>query len=331
MSVRIPFDSLAVIGMGDAWSEGFAEEIARMLAPSRDLRVVPPQRVRAYAPRETPAEEIGRDVHARCVAVCRVAATEAAVDLDIEVIDVLAERVAAEESFLTMIGEILALQERAARWLANVVCGSERQLARPPVMSAGSYVAVLRARGSDPREAIALLRAHDDGSVLVARELARAVAHAREVEDADVAAARKAIERALRLDPRDAGTHVLAAVIRGRFDHDLLAAATHYARAVALDPASPEARAGYGLLLASRGDGDAAERELRAACDLAAPLDRARLARGYGLAFAGRILEAKAHFASMPELRPEPERDDWTYAAVHGRAAYAEAVAGIGP
>ena len=123
MNVRIPFDSVAVIGSGDAPSDRFAEELAVRMAPARGVRVVPPQRIRAYDRRTLSAEEIGRGVHARCVAVCRVAATETALDVGIEVIDVLAERVVAEATFLVVLAELVALQKTVARWLARFLTG----------------------------------------------------------------------------------------------------------------------------------------------------------------------------------------------------------------
>ena len=124
MNARIPFDSVAVIGAGDAPSERFAEELAQRLAPVRGVRVVPPQRVRAYDRSAVTAEEIGRDVHARCVALCRVAEGESSLDVGIELIDVLAERVVAETNYLVVAAEFAALQRRAARWLVSFLVSS---------------------------------------------------------------------------------------------------------------------------------------------------------------------------------------------------------------
>jgi len=123
MNVRIPFDSVAVIGAGDAPSDRFAEELAVRMAPARGVRVVPPQRVRAYDTRTLSAEEIGRGVHARCVAICRVAASETSADVGIEVIDVFAERVVAEATFLVVLAELVELQKSVARWLARFLTG----------------------------------------------------------------------------------------------------------------------------------------------------------------------------------------------------------------
>ncbi len=295
-------DSVAVIGSGDVWSDAFAEDIVRMIAPLRGVRVVPSQRVRAYAAHPFAAEEIGREVNARCVAVCRVAATKTNVDLGIEVVDVLAERVAAAETFLTLVDEIFDLQERAARWLARLLCGSGARIARPGHgVRAETYAAVLRARQCEPGDAIARLRASDDGSPFMARELVRAVVDAPDdaIDARTVANARVAIARALEALPRCADTQSLAGAMCARFDGDLLAAVRHFEAARKLDPTSSAMHAGYGLVLAALGRFDVAERELRTANDLGAPLDRARLALGYGLLLAGQAAEAFAHFDTI--------------------------------
>lgn len=119
MSARIPFDSVAVIGAGDASSDRFAEQLAQRIAPVRGVRVVPPQRVQAYDRNVLTVEEIGRDVHARCVALCRVAERDTSVDVGIELIDVLSERLVAETNFLVVVPELVALPQRAARWLVS--------------------------------------------------------------------------------------------------------------------------------------------------------------------------------------------------------------------
>jgi TolB-like protein len=302
MDARIPMDSIAVIGSGDVWSNTFAEEIARMISPVRGVRVVPWQRVRAYARRVFSAEEIGREVNARCVAVCRVAATKTSVDLSIEIVDVLAERLAAEERFLTLVDEIFDLQERAARWLARFLCGGGARVAKPAQgVSAATYVAVLRAGECGPGQAIALLLAADDGSPLVARELARTVVDAPDdlIDGPAVAAARRAIVRAIKGWPRCAATRAIAAAMCVRFDHDWSAAEAHFDAARRLDPSSADAHAGYGLLLALLGRFEGAETELRTANALGAPFHRARLALGYGLLLAGQTAEAVTHFETV--------------------------------
>lgn len=299
----IPFDSVAVIGCGDAWSDAFAEAITHLIAPLRGVRVVPSRRVRTHPSSILGAEEIGRDVHARCVGVCHVRAEKDALDLRIEVIDVLTERVAAQESFLTHATEILALQERAARWLATFLCGAGARLARRRSgATPAGYAAVLRARGLPAREAVELLRRSDDGSPLLSRELARVVAAAPcgTLDAPLVDAARQAIAHALGARP-SARTHLVAGAVRARFDRHWPGALREYDSAIRLDPASPDAYAGRGLLLAALGDVDRAEESLRMASDLAAPFDPARLALGQGLALAGRAAEAAAHFARVAE------------------------------
>jgi hypothetical protein len=234
VNVRIPFDSVAVIGCGDSWSEAFAEAIARMMTPSRCVRIVPPQRVREYSGGEMVPEEIGREVNARCVAVCRVTASESTIDVSLEAIDVLAERVAAHESFLTSAAEIFVAQERSAAWLAHVLCGDCARIShRHETATPRAYVAVLRAREATSRDALAILREHDDGSPFLMRELARVIVETPDdlLDALTIDQARRAIAATLRVDLRCAEAHSIAAAIKARFDGDWTAADAHLATA----------------------------------------------------------------------------------------------------
>lgn len=84
------------------------------------LRVIPPERAAAMEEElDASPEEIGRALHVTCVGVCSLRSTAAGIDLHIELIDALAERLLAEERFLAGSSEVPALEKQVTRWIAD--------------------------------------------------------------------------------------------------------------------------------------------------------------------------------------------------------------------
>jgi TolB-like protein len=110
--------SLAVLG------GAFAAGVACRLETLPALRVIPPDRTKTIDLGEIPPEEIGRALHVACVAVCSLAESQSGIDLRIELIDTLSERLLGEETFLARAAERARLEQQAARWIA-------RQLGHP--------------------------------------------------------------------------------------------------------------------------------------------------------------------------------------------------------
>jgi len=115
---RIPLDSLAVLG------GSFAAAVARRLASLPGLRVIPPERAQAMDVGDASPEEIGRALHVTCVGVCSLLECATGLNLHVELIDTLAERLVAEERFLAGSNESAALENQAARWIAQELLGS---------------------------------------------------------------------------------------------------------------------------------------------------------------------------------------------------------------
>lgn len=114
---RIPLDSLVLLG------GAFAANVARRLASLPGLRVIPPERVQAMEADDASPEEIGRTLHVTCVGVCSMLRCASGLDLQVELIDTLAERVIAEERFLAAAHEVAALEKQAARWITHELLG----------------------------------------------------------------------------------------------------------------------------------------------------------------------------------------------------------------
>ena len=116
-SRRIPLDSLVLLG------GAFAANVARRLSSLPALRVIPPERSEAMEQDDASPEEIGRALHVTCVGICSLQQCAPGLDLRIELIDTLAERLVAEERFLAGANEIDALEKQAARWIAQELLG----------------------------------------------------------------------------------------------------------------------------------------------------------------------------------------------------------------
>jgi TolB-like protein len=114
---RIPLDSLALLG------GAFADGVARRLASLPGLRVIPPERTQAMEDGDASPEEMGRALHVTCVGVCSLKEGEAGLDLRVELIDTLAERLVAEERFLAAVSETAVLERQAARWIMQELLG----------------------------------------------------------------------------------------------------------------------------------------------------------------------------------------------------------------
>jgi len=114
---RIPLDSLVLLG------GAFAASVARRLGTLPGLRVIPPERAEAFDVGDVSPEEIGRALHVTCVGVCSLLKCAAGLNLRVELIDTLAERLVAEEQFLAGLNEAGALEVQAARWIAQELLG----------------------------------------------------------------------------------------------------------------------------------------------------------------------------------------------------------------
>jgi TolB-like protein len=124
---RIPLDSLVLLGGGVgqalSLSHTFAASVARRLASLPGLRVIPPERSESIDVSDTSPEEIGRSLHVTCVGVCSLLECATGLNLRVELIDALSERLVAEEHFLAGSNELAVLEKQAARWIAQELLG----------------------------------------------------------------------------------------------------------------------------------------------------------------------------------------------------------------
>src|SRR5471032_1540069 len=170
-TVRLPFDSLAVVtraGSGpfsDVVADAIGDDVAEML---RELRLRVPRAcfVRPYGASDMTAEEIGRDLNVRVVALCSVSTSATSTDVTMELIDVLREELIAQDRFLVSRRELIALERGIVRLVA-AYCHADGTSARhPETESEVAYAKLIDARvrraAGHVTEALAILREAGD-------------------------------------------------------------------------------------------------------------------------------------------------------------------------
>jgi len=273
----IPLDSLAVVPAASAeaasavWSEELAQVIAKHLALSRELRVVPPALVGAWAASgEYTPEEIARHFNARCVIRCAVNVVRDHLDVNVEIIDALAESVMCDSTYLVSAGEARYMQNEIVRWLAR---------------SCFAGIPSPAFNGFDPESYTRTMKAkilRREGRIAEAMALALGLPVLAEIA---VDAPSVFLDAVPSIEGAD---DLTAARILCRFHRDWATANEAFARAILRGNADPSAHAHYGLFLAAMRRFDDAERELRAANELcdAVMAQRALIERGF--AYCGR-------------------------------------------
>lgn len=303
--VRLPFDSLAVVARHDgsamaaAMAEAVGEDLASALARSSRLRVPGAEFVRPYAASELSAEEIGRALNVRAVALCTISTMAAAVDAAVELIDVVREELVVRETFLVSGRELLALQRAMIRAIAPH-CDGAAATAWPDGDEA-CYARIVQARAArrEGRFEKALTLLGEAAPLETAAAIVEGRFRTRFAEAREILACGDGGVRALQWQAKLA-----------RLDGHWRAAEQALRDALELDAASPSTHALLGdVLLATRRREEAA-RHHGVAADLM-PLDaRAQIAAVYRDYFGPAPREAVSRFAALPEA------NDWLVRAL---------------
>lgn len=244
MSLKLPLDSVVVLPheigavRSDVWSVLAAERIAALLAASTRLRTIPADRVRPLRDHDEVApEEIGRQLSVNAAAVCAVRVHASCLDLELELIDVLAEAVIGRQTFLSSVADASRMHVQAARAIAGWM--DQEALPFEPPGADDGLIAEIRVAASEERfdAAIALCRALDVRAVdpELRLEIARAIvdAPAGIITPPDIAIAKRALRG---IDSPD--SHELAARIAIRFERRWKRAITRFKAACAASDAS---------------------------------------------------------------------------------------------
>lgn len=269
MNLRLLLDSLAVvphrsgIALNDAWSELASEAVGERLAQIKALRVIPNVGVRAALDADAwSPEEIGRFLHVTGAVICAATAVPPSIDLQVELIDVLAEATVGRQNFLSSAASASRLPFEASRTVLRWLLRDEPVRGDDDDFDDIADVAELRAcaLSAQYEQAIALCRTlrGRPATALMRREIARVIVDAPSavLRREDVASAKRAVAGMATAEGEG-----LAARVACRFDLHWGRVARQFATACAKTQ-SPDVQASYVLLLIAMHRFDDAQRRL---------------------------------------------------------------------
>lgn len=277
-----PIHSLAVLPLQnmsgdpaqDYFADGITEELITDLAAIRSLRIISRTSSMLYKGARKPVREIGRELGTDAIIEGAVVRSGGRVRITAQLIDATTDRHMWAASYEEDIRDVLSVQDRVAREIADTVrtqlTPQERQrLRRSQPVNPKAYEAVLKGRyyayklsedalrkgeayfrdaiGLDPRYA-------PPYAGLAYVWLARA-GWTDSPEDA-IPKAKRAAETALGLDPTLAEAHADLGLIHFWYDWDWPSAEREFRRALALNPGNALAHEAYGQTLAWMGRAD---------------------------------------------------------------------------
>ncbi|MFQ5524701.1 MAG: protein kinase [Thermoanaerobaculia bacterium] len=258
----------------DYFSNGLTVALITNLARIRELKVTSPTSSMIYNGTEERAERIGRELGARYLVTGSVLEADGDVDIRVQLIDSVEDRVLWAQDYLRALTDVLVLQRDVARDVAEeieVQLGAESEALLGPArqVDGEAYKLYLRGRSLWQRRDPQSLEQSVDyfqQAIEIAPSLAEAHAG---LADAyvimgypgyDLLApgrayplARKAAREALRLDPELAEPHATLGLINQNFEWNWEEAETEFQRAIELNPSYATAYQWYKQTLRMRG------------------------------------------------------------------------------
>ncbi|MCH8203462.1 MAG: hypothetical protein IH996_10210 [Proteobacteria bacterium] len=315
----LPFVNLSNDPEQEYFSDGISEELLNVLAKVKGLRVTSRTSAFAFKGKDTPIPDIAAALGVQYVLEGSVRRDAGQVRITAQLIDVETDSHLWSETYDREFSNIFVVQDEIA---AKVVEQLKVTLlgAAPTVQTADpeAYALVLQARylgrqrTPDALEkSIALL----EQALAIDPDYAAAWAGLADgyinqayrglrPYDEGFRLAREAANQALALDPAYAPAYDSLANIAMLYDHNMVSAARHYERALAIEPANADIVSGAARLAAYIGrlDQAVALAEYAAARDPMNPLANARLGLIY--IYAGRLDEAIASWRTTLTLSP---------------------------
>jgi eukaryotic-like serine/threonine-protein kinase len=345
-------DSLAVLPFANAGgdpdseylSDGITESIINSLSQLPSLRVMARTTVFRYKGKEIDSQKIGHDLNVRALVTGRVQQRGDTLIIQAELVDVEKGAQLWGGQFNRKVADVIGMQEEVSKEISEKLrpklTGEDKQrLAKRYTDNAEAYQLYLKGL-------YYLYKANEAGSRKATEYFEQAIA-----KDADYALAyaglaiiyayqsplppeeampkaRAAASKALELDDHLAEAHVAMGVVNLWYDWDWVAAAKHFERALALNPAYPLAHFEQANYLAALGRSNEAVAETKRTLELdpVSPLFNSGMA--FQLYLARRFDESMEQDRKTLELYPNHIESQvglgYTYAA---KGMYREALA----
>jgi serine/threonine-protein kinase len=324
-------DSLAVLPFANAsadpeseyLSDGITETLINKLSRLPDVRVISRASVFRYKGKDADPATIARELGVRAIVTGRVTQRGDGLSMAVELVDARDKRQLWGERYDRKLADVLTVQEEIAKQISDILrvrlTGEEQaRLAKNATANPEAYQAYLKGfhharkvtiadleKGMGYfRQALALdpnyAPAHAGIAYTYIMWLADWYMPAREAFRNGKEAALKAIE----LDESLSEGHTYIAMVRFLYDYDWLGAEQEFARAIALNPADPNAHQWYAVYLGARGRFDEGGREIRRALELDPLSIETNFLGGWRFFFSRRYDEALEQIQHTLDLDP---------------------------
>ncbi len=282
----LPLANLSADSSEEFFSDGMTEALITNLSKTRAVRVISLASVMQYKGGRKPVHEIGRELNVDAVVTGSVTRSENHVRISVELADAQTDRNFWADSYEGRLGEVIDLQNEAARAIAGEIRAQLPASALEPnaktVVNPQAYEAYLRGRyywnrrtPEDVKKGMAYFQNAmqlDPAYALAYSGLAESYILLQDLGELPareaMPLAKAAAQKALDLDATLAGPHTSLAAIHWTYDWDMDAAGREFERALALDPNDATAHEWYGLYLSQNGRRGQAIGEMQRAHEL---------------------------------------------------------------
>jgi TolB-like protein/lipoprotein NlpI len=315
----LPFENMSDDVNNEYFSDGISEELLNLLTKVPELRVISRTSAFSYKGKDIDIPTIAAQLNVAHVLEGSVRKAGNQVRISAQLIEASSDSHLWSETYERTLDDIFATQDEiAARVVEQLKLALLGDAPTVQATEPEAFALVLQARylrrqftPDTLKKSIALseqaLAIDPDYAAAwagLASGYTRQASQGLRPFDEGYTLAREAASQALALDPAYAPAHRILAQIATDYDRDLVAAARHYERALALEPTNSDSISNAADTAASLGrlDQAIALAEYTAAHDPVAPSGYANLGLYYR--FAGRLDEAIASFRSTLTLSP---------------------------
>jgi serine/threonine-protein kinase len=281
----LPLVNLAADNENEFFVDGLTEELISQLAQIKSLKVISRTSVMRFKNTDQSPKEIARQLDVSTILEGSVLWTENEVRISVQLIDGVNEGLLWADSYVSDVGDVLALQRKVAMDVASQarveLTEQERErLSESPVVNAQAYELYLMGRfhwnqrttaGLDQameyyRRAIAVDPDYGLAYAGLAETQILKATWIEGIHPVDVyPAAREMAVRALEIDPNLSGAHAVLGAVAHEYDWKWDKAEKELLRAIEINPNNATAHQWYGELLATLGRLDEAVGEAKLA------------------------------------------------------------------
>ena len=323
------------------------EELITELAKISALRVISRQSVMQYKGSKKPLGQIAQELKVNAVVEGAVVRQGDRVSVMVQLIQVQPERHLWAERYDRDLTSILVLQREVARAIAGEIRAKltpqeQALLANARAVNPEAYEAYLKGlyfmekvneegitKGIEySRQAIGFDPTYAPAYVALADGYNRAAIHGYQPAKEAYPAAKAAVSRALQFGDTLSEAHVLAGVVKFRFDWDWTGAERDLKRALELSPSSSRAHLGYSTYLLAMGRTDEAIQVAQRNVELDPLTPQRHIDLAWKLSYAGRHDDAITQLRKALELAPDSASAYGVLAENYAaKGMYAEAIA----